>query len=140
MISREQSLTYSQLWSQSETAARYILERCRTRNPVLIYGNKELEITVLMIACLKTGRAYVPLDITYPRERVRHICQDVEAELVFNCSEVSLEMDNEVQIIEREEIRKILQRPCQKEVPSEKYVKEEDNCYILFYIRKYWKS
>lgn len=132
VISREQLLTYSQLWSQSETAARYILERCRTRNPVLIYGNKELEITVLMIACLKTGRAYVPLDITYPRERVRHICQDVEAELVFNCSEVSLEMDNEVQIIEREEIRKILQRPCQKEVPSGKYVKEEDNCYILF--------
>ena len=60
VISREQSLTYSQLWSQSETAARYILERCRTRNPVLIYGNKELEITVLMIAMFENRTCLCP--------------------------------------------------------------------------------
>ena len=48
VICREQSLTYSQLWHQSEAAAGYILEKCTTQNPVLIYGNKELEILALM--------------------------------------------------------------------------------------------
>ena len=132
VICREQSLTYSQLWHQSEAAAGYILEKCTTQNPVLIYGNKELEILALMIACLKTGHAYVPLDITYPQERVCNICQDVEAELVFNCSEISLDMNSDVQVLEREQIKKILQQPCQKEISDERYVKEEDNCYILF--------
>ncbi len=132
VISRERSLTYSELWHQSEAAAAYILEYCETKNPVLIYGNKELEITVLMVACLKTGRAYVPLDVTYPRDRVFHIRQDVEAELVFNCSEISLEMDKDVQVLEKKQIREILEQPFKKEISAESYVKEEDNCYILF--------
>lgn len=37
---------------------------------IVIYGNKENMIMACMIGALKSGRAYVPLDISFPIDRV----------------------------------------------------------------------
>lgn len=57
-------LTYNQLEKYSEAFASYIVKKVSTNNtPIVIYGNKDNMILVSVIAALKSGRAYVPLNI-----------------------------------------------------------------------------
>lgn len=120
-----------------------INSRCRTKNPVVIYGNKDIEITVVMLAALKTGRAYVPLDITFPPSRVETIMQDVENELLFNFSGETAALPSGCTELKKEELPSLLeQEGCGGEyqglcagdgrISEDEYVKPEDNCYILF--------
>lgn len=132
VICREESVTFRQLWEQSDLAAEYIKTHCRTKAPVVIYGNKDIEITVLMLACLKTGRAYVPLDITYPASRAEVIMQDIENELLFNFSSRDVTVPVNCAEIRKPELKAVLEQGCTITVTEEDYVQEEDNCYILF--------
>lgn len=132
IIHREESVTFRQLWEYSDMLAGYMKEKCHSKAPVVIYGNKEIEITLLMLAALKSGRAYVPLDVTFPASRVETIMKDVENELFFNFTEEELHLPENCTHIGRKEIREIIESGSKTAVDQEDYVKDEDNCYILF--------
>ena len=90
-IHREKYITFKELWEKSEKIANYIKKNCKKKAPVLIYGNKDINIIPVMIASLKTGRAYCPVDITYPPERLYKISKITNCEIIFNFSELDLE-------------------------------------------------
>lgn len=133
VICRERSLTYRQLWEQSEQIAQGMLNALQTKAPILIYGNKNNEIIPVMVAALKTGRAYVPVDVTFPVERLNRIQMITEAEVVFNFSNVDLsELPDDCHVIQKNDYAEIIARPATEEVTEDKWVHGEDNCYILF--------
>lgn len=133
LIHREKRISFHELWEQSEVMAEYFKQNCQTNAPIVIYGNKDIEITVLMLAALKSGRAYVPLDITFPANRVETIMQDVENELLFNFSGETVDLPKECREIGKEELACLIQgKPKGIIVPEQDYVRDEDNCYILF--------
>ena len=56
-----EKLTYKELDEMSDSMATYLInEFGEDKSPIVIYGNKDNLILVLMIAALKSGRAYVP--------------------------------------------------------------------------------
>lgn len=120
------------MWKQSELLAEYIKETCRTKAPVVIYGNKEIEITVVMLAALKTGRAYVPLDVTFPPSRVEQIMQDVGNELFFHFSGESAGTPENCRTLCMEDVKAVGEHRRKGTVTEADYVKDEENCYILF--------
>ncbi len=132
VIHREETITFRQLWEYSDVLAGYMKEKCRTKAPVVIYGNKETEITLLMLAALKSGRAYVPLDITFPASRVETIMGDVENELLFNFTKEELHLPENCDCIGKEELRGIIGAGSRTAAGPDDYVGDEDNCYILF--------
>lgn len=142
LIHREERITFRQLWETSDALAAWMKEKCKTKAPVVIYGNKEIEITVVMLAALKTGRAYVPLDITFPPSRVETIMQDVENELLFNFSGEEVEFPAECIEIKKDEFPSVLEQTGYKgegaelqtgsKISEDEYIKADDNCYILF--------
>ncbi|MDZ4956952.1 AMP-binding protein, partial [Clostridium perfringens] len=70
----DNELTYKELEEKSNSLAYYLLKEFNNdRTPVVIYGNKQNEILIAMIAALKSGRAYVPVDITFPEDRINSI-------------------------------------------------------------------
>lgn len=129
IIYRENKITFKELWNRSEQIASYILSVCKTNFPVLIYGNKEIDIITIMIASLKTGRAYSPVDITYPPERLYKIAKITNAELIFNFS--NIELSGDFHVADQEKVDEICLRECE-ELPKAAWVKDEDICYILF--------
>lgn len=131
IIYRNSGISYAELWEKSENAAQWILSRSTTNVPIIIYGHKEIEVIILMIAALKTGRAYVPLDITYPVQRVEEIAQEIRAEFLFSFVEEEFSY-NDVEIVKMEGIRTLCDSACNTEVCDDLYVKDNDNCYILF--------
>lgn len=133
LIHRERKLSFRELWEQSEVMAEYFKRNCQTKAPIVIYGNKDIEITVLMLAALKSGRAYVPLDITFPADRVETVMQDVENELLFNFAGETVNLPEGCREIGQGELSGLLQERSEGIiVPEQDYVQGEENCYILF--------
>lgn len=71
-------LTYGELWAASEALAAHITARDAGRDPVLVYGNKDPLMAAAFLACLKSGRPYVPVDChSVPAERVASIAEQI---------------------------------------------------------------
>lgn len=73
-----QQLTYAELDWRSNQLARLLDSRgVMPRQFVAIYFNRSELPIIALLACLKSGTAYVPLDPTYPGERIRYIASEL---------------------------------------------------------------
>ncbi|WP_288222069.1 D-alanine--poly(phosphoribitol) ligase subunit DltA [uncultured Clostridium sp.] len=123
-----EELTYKELDEMSDSMATYLInEFGQDKSPIVIYGNKDNLILVLMLAALKSGRAYVPLDVTFPIERVKQVINEVEAKFVINFTEEVL--DNSYS---KKDIEEIIEGLNSKVISRENWVKDNENAYILF--------
>lgn len=88
VIHRNEALSYRELWSRSEIIAGFLQQEGlypdAEKTPIVIYGNKENDIIPVMHAALKLGVPYVPVDTTYPVERLEKIMAQVSAKVLFN--------------------------------------------------------
>ena len=88
-----ESMIYKELDKISEAIAAYLLKEFEDeRTPIILYGNKENYMMAVMMAALKSGRAYVPIDVSYPKERVETIQSEVKAKVIFDFSDLKEEV------------------------------------------------
>ncbi|MEG1483679.1 D-alanine--poly(phosphoribitol) ligase subunit DltA [Clostridium sp.] len=127
----EENLSYKDLDKYSEAIAVYLKEIYQEENtPIVIYGNKENLIMACMIGALKSGRAYVPLDISFPLDRVFEVTKEVKPKVVFNFSEESNFGD--LNVVDEEKLQSIIKDYKDKNINKSNWVKEDENAYILF--------
>jgi len=84
VLFQDQSFTYQQLNQGSNQLARY-LQRLgvHTRTLVGICLDRGVEAIAAMLAVLKSGGTYVPLDPSYPAERLHFIMKDAGISIVL---------------------------------------------------------
>ena len=71
------SLTYAQLNERANQLAHALLEHgVRPDERVAIYLERSIELVVALLATLKAGGAYLPLDVSYPAERLNYMLKD----------------------------------------------------------------
>ncbi len=87
-----QRLTYANLNQQANQVAHYLqagldfrdAETDGVRQPIVgIFMEPSLEMMVGILATLKAGAAYLPLDPTYPAERLAFMLQDADVSIVL---------------------------------------------------------
>ncbi len=77
-------LTYGQLDLQSDALAAYLQQQgVKPGEAVGLYVERSLEMVVAMLAVLKAGAVYVPLDPAYPSERLLYMLQNSSARVVL---------------------------------------------------------
>ncbi len=77
-------LSYSQLNARANQLAHYLRKRgVRAGDLVALCMDRSLEMIVALLGILKAGAAYVPLDPTYPAERLAFLLEDSQATLVI---------------------------------------------------------
>lgn len=90
VISGENRLTYGQLNEKANQTASHLLslpELGTGHNPlVAIFMDRSPEMVIGILAILKSGGAYVPVDPDYPGARIRHILDDSGVSLVLTQS------------------------------------------------------
>ena len=78
-----QKLTYKQLDEKSNQLANYLREKgVKDETFVPICVERSLNMIVGILAIIKAGGVYVPVDPNYPQERVDFILNDLQAEIV----------------------------------------------------------
>ncbi|MFV0518339.1 MAG: D-alanine--poly(phosphoribitol) ligase subunit DltA [Aminipila sp.] len=129
MISGDEELTYKQLDLASDHLASYIECKCgQNKSPIAVYGHKSIYMLISMIACVKSGRAYCPIDISWPDIRVQAILDKMDSPIVLATERLTC---NFSEIINVDEIKSYIEFKEEKNT-SHMWVKGDDIFYILF--------
>jgi surfactin family lipopeptide synthetase B len=79
------NINYKDLNSRVNQMSRYLLNRGVTRGDVVaIMLDKSIELIISILATLKLGAAYLPIDLNNPKERVKYIIEDSNCKLFIN--------------------------------------------------------
>ena len=85
VVCEEQSLSYGQLNAQANCLARHLEDLgVGPEVRVAICAERGIQMVVGVLATLKAGAAYVPLDPAYPRERQIYMLQDSGAVVLLH--------------------------------------------------------
>jgi D-alanine--poly(phosphoribitol) ligase subunit 1 len=114
-VSGDCNLTYGALRAQSNALAAHLDARLGdNRSPIAVIGHKEPEMLVAFLGAVKSGRPYVPIDLSIPAQRAERIVQNAGATLTLTPALV----------------REILTAPAPASLPRR--VAGEDPYYIIF--------
>lgn len=81
------SLTYKELESRANQLAHYLIKNKISQGSIVaILLERSLESYLSILAVLKVGAAYVPIEVEYPDERVNYILGDLEFDAVLTSS------------------------------------------------------
>ncbi|SDL05970.1 amino acid adenylation domain-containing protein [Nonomuraea maritima] len=80
------TLTYAELDRRSSRLARHLAGTARPDTPIAILLDTDVDLAVAVLAVLKSGAAYLPLDLEHPQERLRHLIADSGATAVLTRS------------------------------------------------------
>jgi len=84
VVYENQQLTYSELNTRANQLAHYL--RSLGVGPEVLVGlcvERSLELVIGLLAVLKAGGAYLPLDPRYPAERLRFMLDDAQVKIVL---------------------------------------------------------
>ena len=84
LIYGDRKMTYRELWDGSTRLAGELVARgVRPGALVGIYVERSLEMVVSMLAIVRAGAAYVPLDPAFPADRVKFMIEDSGIKLIL---------------------------------------------------------
>ena len=122
------SMTWEELDKKSDRLASYLNSELSTDTPVVVYGHKDPYMIVCFLACVKSGRAYCPVDINVPISRVEAIISEVRPEIILTTEELSIDNDK----IKSLDDIKTISDSHSVTLTCENYVKADDVFYIIF--------
>jgi amino acid adenylation domain-containing protein len=81
------AITYAELDARANRLAHHLLTRgVRAESLVGVCIERSIDMVVALLAVLKAGAAYVPLDPAFPRDRIEFMMADAELQLVLTQS------------------------------------------------------
>jgi len=123
-----QSITYIELNKKSEKLAWLLQQKGVTANQIIgLFTERSIETVIGMLAIIKAGGAYLPLDIDYPVERINYIIKDSGINLMLTTGNLLDKIDYEIESICIENADRIVQTDNVL-----KQVTPTDLCYIIY--------
>lgn len=84
VVFEDKKLTYKELNQKANGLARFLLANNVSPNDIVcLLLDKSLESIIAIIATLKIGAAYLPIDVNYPSDRIDYIIQDSKAKILL---------------------------------------------------------
>ena len=87
VVFEDTTLSYRKLDYRSKQLANYLVQQgVQPGDRVAVCLERSAELVITLLAILKTGATYVPLDPTYPAERLRFILEDAQVSLLITAN------------------------------------------------------
>ncbi|MFD4631587.1 amino acid adenylation domain-containing protein [Streptomyces sp. NPDC058284] len=78
LVCRGRSLSYAELDRAANRLAHALIARgVRPQDPVAVLLGRDIDMTVALFGVAKAGAVYVPMDASYPRERLAYMFDDI---------------------------------------------------------------
>lgn len=131
-IYRNSTLTYGELKKRSDALAKYIISNYgEDKSPIVIYGHKEHEMLISFLACSKSGHAYIPIDTTFPKDRIKDIIESSKPKLFINIG--NIDIDNfQGKILSPENLIDIFNKFSGLKPAKAFFIKDNDVYYMLY--------
>jgi len=129
----EQTLSYGELNRQANRLAHYLLAQgVGPQGLVGIAVERSFAMVVSLLAVLKIGAAYVPLDPEYPRERLAHMLEDSGVGLVLTQSHLHgrLPLPAQVLAVDIDRVQAQLALRADDNLPVE--VEPQSLAYVIY--------
>ncbi len=92
----DEKLTYKELNEKANSLAHYLRNNGIGRNDIVgIMVNRSLEMIIAILAVLKAGGAYTPIDPEYPKDRITYMLKNSNAKLLLTQKHLNEYMDFE---------------------------------------------
>ncbi len=78
-----EELSYVELFERAQNYAKMLSGE--DKSPVAVIGGKSPEVMAVILACLMTKRAYIPINESVPEERKNRIIIASKASVIINC-------------------------------------------------------
>ena len=125
----ECQVTYATLYMYVKRIYNFILENQNTKTPIIIYGHKSIYMISCMLSCSFAGIAYVPIDVSMPKDRIDNIIEVIKPEIILATENIEL---NNSKIISIDKIKKICNEEKKEQKEITPLMKKEDIYYIIF--------
>lgn len=93
LIERNKEYTYQWLDRESDKVAAYLQSRGMTNDFIGIYMDRSAEMIAGLVGILKSGCAYVPLDTSYPEDRIKYMLKDSKVKCTLTTEKRSAELE-----------------------------------------------
>lgn len=99
VVFEDQKLTYRELNERANSLASYLRSQKIGRNDIVgIMVNRSLEMIISILAVLKSGACYIPIDPEYPQDRIEYMLNNSNTKLLltFKRLENKVTFDNKL--------------------------------------------
>ncbi|WP_408955077.1 amino acid adenylation domain-containing protein [Natroniella sp. ANB-PHB2] len=104
VVFEDEELTYQELNQKSNQLANLLRKKGVEPNDVVgIMLEPSMEMVVGVLAILKAGAAYLPIDANYPMERINYMVEDSNLDILLGQKESIVELDHEIETINLED-------------------------------------
>jgi D-alanine--poly(phosphoribitol) ligase subunit 1 len=89
-VSDDRTLTYRELARRSDAIARHLAEKFPgDHSPVAIAGHKEPEMLIGFLGAVKSGRPYIPIDVSIPAKRAARIVKNSRSVAILTTAQIA---------------------------------------------------
>jgi tyrocidine synthetase-3 len=111
VVDEHQQLTYHELNQRANRVARVLRQHgVKPDDRVGLFIERSVNMIVGLLAILKSGGAYVPIDPEYPAERIRYMLQDSRAALVLGQHSIMAPFQEEMDQVAWLDIRQAMKQ------------------------------
>ena len=124
-------LTYAELTDRSGRLASYLTAHgAGPGTRVGVYLDRSADLLVTLLAVLRTGAAYVPLDPVYPAARIGYMIDDADVALLVTQSDLARNLAGTARQVELDRCRdEIMRAPADAPPPA---VTGDDLAYLIY--------
>lgn len=120
-------VTYDELNRRANKVAHYLIRKgVRAEQVIGVYCERGIDMVVALLGVLKSGAAYLPIEVSYPVERVRFMLQDAGVRFVLTGSEVDIDLPLEACTLDA-----ILNTPINQANPSVR-IGSDNLAYVIY--------
>ena len=97
----DKKMTYKELNEKANSLANYLISKGVKQKEIIgLRLNKSLEMIIGIIAIIKAGCCYLPINMQYPKDRVEYMLKDSKAQLLLGTKESLDEFDIKIEKID----------------------------------------
>lgn len=90
VVFEDKKLTYKELNEKANQLARYLIEKGVNKKDVIgLRINKSLEMIIGILAIIKSGACYLPMNMAYPEDRVNFMLKDSNSKLLLTSKKLT---------------------------------------------------
>lgn len=121
---------YEDLKKISDQIAHHLLTINTKKTTIAVLMDRSAEMVAILLGILKSGSAYIPLDPTFPIDRLQYIIQHSKVQILIYEGTYAeyLKLDQEVVLLDKSEVLK----PCNKPITTIPEICNKATAYIIY--------